>query len=87
MESNNTIADKLFIKNLPANFAEIEPEKCEQIVYDTLCEMGEEKDYLLEQFLIDKHTKSLSMPDSDIRRKLIEEIYTELFDSYFPSPR
>ena len=87
MKSNDTIADKLFIKNLPPNFSEIDPEICEQIVYNTLCEMGEEKDYLLEEFLIDKYTKSLTMPDSDIRRKVIEDIYTELFETYFPSPR
>ena len=87
MESNDTIADKLFFKNLPPNFSGIEPEICEQIIYNTLCEMGETKDYLLEQFLMNKHLKSLSMPDSEIRRKVIEEIYMELFETYMPSPR
>ena len=85
MVSNDTKADRLFGK-LPSPDV-FETEIYETKVYNTIMEMAEWKDEQVAQFLRDKHLKSLSMPDSEIRRKVIEEIYTELFETYFPSPR
>jgi hypothetical protein len=85
MIPNDIKADRLFDK-LPSPDI-VETEIYETKVYNTIMEMAEWKDEQVAQFLRDKHIKSLSMPDSEIRRKVIEEIYTELFDSYFPSPR
>lgn len=85
MISNDTKADRLFDK-LPSPDV-FETEIYETKVYNAIMEMAEWKDEQVAQFLRDKHLKSLSMPDSEIRRKVIEEIYTELFDTYLPSPR
>ena len=85
MISNDTKADRLFDK-LPSPDI-FETEIYETKVYNTIMEMAEWKDEQVAQFLRDKYLKSLSMPDSEIRRKVIEEIYMELFDTYLPSPR
>lgn len=85
MISNDTKADRLFDK-LPSPDV-FEREIYETKVYNTIMEMAEWKDEQVAQFLLDKHLKSISMPDSEIRRKVIEEIYMELFDTYLPSPR
>ena len=84
MISNDTKADRLFDK-LPS--PDIFEKEYETKVYNTIMEMAEWKDEQVAQFLRDKHLQSLSMPDSEIRRKVIEEIYMELFDTYLPSPR
>lgn len=85
MISNDIKADRLF-DELPSPEV-FETRAYEKMVYNTIMEMAEWKDEQVAQFLRDKHFKSLSMPDSNIRRKVIEEIYTELFETYFPSPR
>ncbi len=85
MISNDIKADRLFDK-LPSPDI-FETEIYEAKVYNTIMEMAEWKDEQVAQFLRDKYLKSLGMPDSEIRRKVIEEIYMELFDTYLPSPR
>ena len=85
MIPNDIKADRLFDK-LPSPDI-VETEIYETKVYNTILEMAEWKDEQVAQFLRDKHIKSLSMPDSEIRRKVIEEIYMEHFDTYLPSPR
>lgn len=85
MIPNDIKADRLFDK-LPSSDI-VETEIYETKVYNTILEMAEWKDEQVAQFLRDKHIKSLNMPDSEIRRKVIEEIYMELFETYFPSPR
>ena len=85
MVSNDTKADRLFDK-LPSPDL-FETGIYETMVYNTIMEMAEWKDEQVAQFLRDKHFKSLNMTDSEIRRKIIEDIYMELFDTYLPSPR
>ena len=86
MLSNDTKADRLFDK-IPQLSDMSDTERYEAMVYNTILEMAEWKDEQVAQFLRDKHLKSLSMPDSEIRRKVIEEIYMELFNCYLPLPR
>lgn len=86
MLSNDTKADRLFYK-IPQLSDMSDIEGYETKVYNAIMEMAEWKDEEVAQLLRDKHIKSLSMPDSEIRRKIIEELYMELFNTYMPSPR
>lgn len=86
MISNDTKADRLCYNLFSTGVFETDTYG-ETKVYNTIMEMAEWKDEQVAQFLRDKYLKSLSMPDSEIRRKVIEEIYMELFDTYLPLPR
>jgi len=86
MISNDTKADRLCYNLFSTGVFETDTYG-ETKVYNTIMEMAEWKDEQVAQFLRDKHIQSLSMPDSEIRRKVIEEMYMELFDTYLPLPR